>query len=86
MLTYFFHPAAEKELVHLPIKEQVRIIDKIKEICQLNHPLQYRKVKKLKGRRFEEFRLRVGNYRIKFIFILPNIIKIIHIQHRQVGY
>ena len=86
MLTYFFHPTAEKELVRLPIKEQVRIITKIKEVCQLNHPLQHRKVKKLKGRRFEEFRLRVGNYRIKFIFIRPNIIKIIHIQHRQVGY
>jgi mRNA-degrading endonuclease RelE of RelBE toxin-antitoxin system len=86
MLEYFFHPAAEKELHRLPLKIHRQIIEKIKELCRFNHPLQHPKVKKLKGRKFEEYRLRVGDYRVKFIFIKPNIIKITHVQHRGVGY
>jgi len=86
MLDYFFHPSAEKELARLPIKEQSRIVAKIKEVCQFNHPLQHRKVIKLEGREFEEFRLRVGDYRVKFIFRRPGAIFITHIHHRQVGY
>jgi len=86
MFQYFFHPRAEKELAQLPIREQERIVAKIKELCKLSHPLQHRKVKKLKGREFEEFRLRVGDYRVKFILVNVRTIKIIHIQHRQIGY
>ena len=86
MLTYFFHPRAEKEIERIPLKDHQRIIAKIKELCRLNHPLQHPKVKKLRGRRFDEFRLRVGDYRIKFFLVASNIIKITHIQHRQVGY
>ena len=86
MLNYFFHPTAEKELAHLPIKEQPRIVAKIKEVCQCNHPLQHRKVIKLEGRELEEFRLRVGDYRVKFIFRKPGSIFVTHIQHRKAGY
>lgn len=85
MLKYSFHPTAEKELSRLPIKIQEQITVKLKELCQFSHPLQYRKVIKLKGGRFEQFRMRVGDYRIKFI-LRNSIIKIIHVQHRQVGY
>jgi len=86
MLTYFLHPVAEKELHRLPLKVHQQIITKIKELCRLNHPLQHPKVKKLRGRKFEEFRLRSGDYRIKFILAASDTIKIIHIQHRGVGY
>lgn len=85
MLKYSFHPTAEKELSRLPIKIQEQIITKLKELCHLNHPLQHRKVIKLKGKRLEQFRMRAGDYRIKFI-LSNSIIKIIHVQHRQVGY
>ena len=86
MLKYFFHPAAEKELSRIPLKEQERIIEKLQELCQLSHPLQHQKVIKLGGKEYEEFRLRVGDYRIKFIFRKPSFIFITHIQHRQIGY
>lgn len=86
MLDYLFHPAAEKELAHLPIKGQSHIMAKIQEVCQLNHPLQHRKVIKLEGRHLEEFRLRVGDYRVKFVFREPKTIFVTHIHHRQVGY
>ena len=47
MLAYSFHPAAEKELIRLPLKEQGRILNEIKTLCQTNHPLQHRKVIKM---------------------------------------
>jgi len=51
MLTYFFHPKAEKELARLPFKIQEQVIVEIKELCQFNHPLQHRKVIKLRGKK-----------------------------------
>ena len=86
MLNYFFHPVAEKELARLPLEIQKQIVAKIKELCQFNHPLQHRKVIKLRGRKTEDFRLRSGDYRIKFTLVNRSTIKITHIQHRQVGY
>jgi len=85
MLKYSFHPTAEKELSRLPVKIQKQIIAKLKELCRFNHPLQYHKIIKLKGKKFEQFRMRVGDYRIKFI-LRNSILKITHVQHRQVGY
>ncbi len=86
MLKCFFHPTAEKELARLPRKIQEQIKNKIKQLSQLNHPLQHPKVKKLKGTKLEVFRLRSGDYRIIFILIEPNIIKITHIRHRGKAY
>ena len=85
MLKYSFHPTAEKELSRLPIRIQEQVIAKLKEVCQLNHPLQHRNVIKLGTRKDGDFRMRVGNYRVKFI-LENSTIKITHIQHRQVGY
>jgi len=80
------HPKAKRELLRIPKKFRLQIIKRIDELEKLNHPLQHPKVKKLRGRKFEEFRLRSGDYRIKFIFSEPDTIKIIHIQHRKIGY
>ncbi|MBU3942808.1 type II toxin-antitoxin system RelE/ParE family toxin [Patescibacteria group bacterium] len=85
MLSYSFHPTAEKELIRLPIKIQRQVIDRINYLCQFNHPLQCRKVIKIQGKENNFFRMRTGDYRIKF-FLKDSIIKIVHVQHRQAGY
>ena len=79
-------PRAQKELLRIPKKFRLQIIKRIDELKRLNYPLQHHKVKKLRGRKFEEFRLRVDDYRVKFILADSNTIKIIHIQHRQAEY
>lgn len=86
MLKIIIQPEATKELLKIPKKIRLNILDKISELEKMDHPLQHRKVKKLRGRKFEEFRLRVGDYRIKFILADSTTIKIIHAQHRGVGY
>jgi len=86
MLKCLFHPKAEKELTRLPNKIQEQIKTKIKQVSQFSHPLQHPKVRKLRGKRQEEFRMKSGHYRIIFVLINSKTIKIIHIQHRQVGY
>ncbi|TSC78200.1 MAG: hypothetical protein G01um101429_888 [Parcubacteria group bacterium Gr01-1014_29] len=85
MLTYFFHPTAEKEIARLPLKEQGRIFVQMRALCQLTHPLQHRNVIKLEGGE-NEFRLRVGNYRVKFTLRNKSSILVTHVEHRQVGY
>jgi len=85
MLSYSFHPAAEKELVRLPVKIQRQVINGINYLCQFSHPLQCRKVIKIQGKENDFFRMRIGNYRVKFL-LENSIIKITHVQHRQAGY
>lgn len=86
MLRVFFHPKATKELLRIPKKMRLQILDKIAELEKLNYPMQHRKVEKLRAKKTEDFRLRSGSYRIKFTLMYPELIKITHIQHRQVGY
>lgn len=86
MLQIRFHPRVAKEILKIPKKIRLQILEKIAELEKLTHPLQYPKVKKLKGKKTENFRLRSGNYRIKFSLVNRETIKITHIQHRQVGY
>lgn len=85
MLKIIVEPKASKELLKIPKKARLRVLDKIAELQMLNHPLQHPKVIKLEGRG-EEYRLRVGDYRIKFTFQKPSDILITHIQQRQVGF
>lgn len=86
MLHVSFHPTAEKELVRIPTSDQEAVATKLKELRKLNHPLQHRKVKKLKGGKEERFRLRTGDYRIKFTFRKPDTVFVTRIEHRQAGY
>ncbi|MBU4030964.1 type II toxin-antitoxin system RelE/ParE family toxin [Patescibacteria group bacterium] len=85
MLQISFHPKATKELLKIPKKTRLCILDKMAELESLGHPLQHQKVKKLRKGKFEKFRLRVGNYRVKFTLRKSSLF-VIHIQHRQVGY
>ena len=86
MLKIIVHPAAEKYILKIPKKIRMRILEKIDELESLNHPLQHPQVIKLEGGREERFRLRVGDYRIKFVLRRPNTIAISDIDNRQAGY
>lgn len=85
MLKINISPRATKEILKIPEKIRLNILDKIAELENLNHPLQHRNVIKLETRKGGDFRMRVGNYRVKFI-LENSTIKITHVQHRQIGY
>ena len=86
MLKVIVSSAADKELGHIPREYRNAILDQIKELEQINHPLQHRRVIKLRGRKTKDFRLRVGDYRIEFTLREPNTILLTRVKHRQVGY
>lgn len=86
MLRVFTHPSAEKELLGIPKEFRLAILENIGELETLNHPLQHRRVIKLRGRRTKDFRLRVGDYRVEFTLEEPEVLRITRIKHRQAGY
>ena len=85
MLKVFLHPAADKEIKKIPRAYRLRILERLGDLEKLSHPLQHPKIIKLSGSE-NNFRLRVGDYRIKFTLRQPDTILVTHIQHRQVGY
>jgi mRNA-degrading endonuclease RelE of RelBE toxin-antitoxin system len=86
MLHAFIHPSAEKELLAIPKEFRLAILENIGELVTFNHPLQHRRVIKLRGRKTKDFRLRVGDYRVEFTLEEPEILRITRIKHRQAGY
>lgn len=78
-----FHGAARKDLRELPADDARRVTSCIAELQKLAHPLQHHRVKKLRGD--ERYRLRVGDWRIKFVFKEPTAF-VLRIEHRQSGY
>jgi mRNA-degrading endonuclease RelE of RelBE toxin-antitoxin system len=85
MLQVLYHPKAEKELLAMPKKFRLRVIESIENLFPLDHPLQHRDVIKLQGRT-ADFRLRCGDYRVKFTFEKPRTVYVTHVEHRQAGY
>ena len=86
MLKVIIHPAADKYILKIPKKIRLRVLKKIAELEPLDHPLQHPQVIKLEGGKEERFRLRVGDYRIKFVLRKPSIIAVHDIDNRQAGY
>jgi mRNA-degrading endonuclease RelE of RelBE toxin-antitoxin system len=86
MLHVLFHPRAKKELLVLPKNIRQQILKSLAELEALNHPLQHKQVLKLSGQGRQDFRLRVGSYRVKFTLRSSHNILITHVQHRQAGY
>ncbi|RKZ25396.1 type II toxin-antitoxin system RelE/ParE family toxin [bacterium] len=75
-------PSAEKELDLLPRKVFNRIIDRILQLSENPHP---KNSKKLTDR--QEYRLRVGNYRILYsIDSKKHIVVIVSVLHRKDAY
>lgn len=85
MFNYVFHPAAKKDLGRFPFEIEKQIVKKIIALSRLAHPLLSSNIIKLKGRE-DSYRLRVGDYRVKFILQKPDLLLIIAVDHRQVGY
>jgi len=85
MLEIVFHPKAIKELLALPKEIRIAVLKAIAELQKTGNPLEHRKVIKLKGRTTKDYRLRAGNYRVKFT-LRNSTVFITHVQHRHVGY
>ena len=86
MLRIFIHPSANKELLRIPKEFRLAILENIGELRPLTHPLQHRRVIKLRGRQTKDFRLRVGDYRIELILEESAIVRVTRVEHRQAGY
>ena len=86
MLQISYHPKAWKEFLEIPKKFQHQILSRIEELHILEHPLEHPRVLKLKGRSTNDYRIRSGDYRIKFTFTKQRIVFITEIEHRQAGY
>ena len=66
MLKVIFHTGANKYILRIPKNIRLRVLEKVAELEKFDHPLQHPHVIKLEGGE-ERFRLRTGDYRIKFI-------------------
>ena len=79
--------AVGEGLFQRSLKDHERVVARLKELSTLTHPLQHPHVIKLEGgKKGERFRLRVGDYRVKFTFHKPSLLLVTRIQHRQAGY
>jgi mRNA-degrading endonuclease RelE of RelBE toxin-antitoxin system len=85
MAGYLFHPTAEKELSRLPLRDQTRVLERVKALCALAHPLRDRHVIKLAGYREPTFRLRVGDWRVIFL-LRERVLLVLSARPRQRGY
>ena len=75
--------SAEKELDDLPERVHNRIVERLLALEQNPRP---RGVKKLKGRA-EEYRLRVGDYRVLYVVDdAAQVVEIIAVRHRREAY
>lgn len=86
MLGILFHPRTTKQLLRIPKQFREQILDNIESLRTQNHPLQHQRVIKLSGRDGQDFRMRVGNYRVKFSLRDDNVLLVTRVEHRQVGY
>lgn len=86
MIHILYHRRAAKALTSLPRLFALSITNCVEELSRCSHPLEHRHVIKLKGRRTQDYRLRVGDYRVKFSLEKDNTAVITHVEHRQAGY
>ena len=85
MLSIELHPSARKELSKVPARDHNRILDQLSALERCDHPLEHRRVIKLSGRKTEDYRMRVGDWRIKFT-LRDRIAYVTEIDNRQAGY
>ena len=85
MLSVELHPSARKELGKVPARDYDRILAQLSALEHCEHPLQHHRVIKLSGRKTDDYRLRVGKWRIKFT-LRESVVYITEIENRQAGY
>lgn len=86
MLQVILHRQAQKDVLRIPKKIRLRILGELINLEKLDRPLQHPHALKLGGRKTEDFRIRVGDHRIKFTLFTAKQILITSIEHRQAGY
>jgi len=86
MLRVKFHRRAHKQFEKLPRQIQRRIVASLEALSPLNHPLEHQQVIKLAGNTRADFRLRVGDYRVKFTLLHAHDVLVTRVEHRQAGY
>ena len=85
MLEVFLHPSARKELKRVPKNDHNRILEQLSMLEKCDHPLEHQRVIKLSGRKTDDYRLRVGDWRVKFT--LQNaVVYVTEVENRQAGY
>lgn len=85
MLAALLHPKAQKELDGIPAKFRKHILEQLHILEKYDHPLQHPRVIKLQGGDGHDYRLRVGNYRVKFTLRRSDVL-VTHVHDRKVGY
>ncbi|MEK7063202.1 MAG: hypothetical protein AAB955_00755 [Patescibacteria group bacterium] len=85
MLAVFLHPSARKALVRVPKKDHNRILGQLAALEACGHPLQHPRVIKLSVRKTDDYRLRVGDWRIEFTLKNKQLL-VTEIKNRQAGY
>ena len=80
MFTFEFKAKAAKEVDRLPPRIRKRILEKLKFYSFQKNPLKF--AEKLRGRRFGEYRFRIGDYRILFD-VENQKITILKVGHRK---
>jgi mRNA interferase RelE/StbE len=81
MRRVLFRPQAAKDLERLPNRDRDQLEAAIERFAQGGSG----DVKMLAGEG-RQLRLRVGDWRVRFVYEKPNIIRILHIRHRREAY
>ena len=81
MRRVLFRPQAAKDLERLPNRDRDQLEAAIERFAQGGSG----DVKMLTGEG-RQLRLRVGDWRVRFVYEKPNIIRILHIRHRREAY
>ena len=77
MKRVLFRPQAARELERLPNHDRDQVEEAIERFAQTG---VYVKMLKAEGR---QLRLRVGDWRVRFVYEKPDIIRILHIRNRR---
>jgi mRNA interferase RelE/StbE len=81
MKRVLFRPKAARELEQLPNRERGHVEEAIERFAQTGSG----DVKMLSGEG-RQLRLRVGDWRVRFIYEKPDIIRILHVRNRREAY
>ena len=81
MKRVLFRPQAARDLERLPDRSRDRVEEAIERFAQTGNG----DVKMLAGED-RQLRLRVGEWRVRFIFEKPDILRILHIRNRREAY
>ena len=81
MKKILFRPRAARDLEQLPNHDRGQVEEAIERFAQSG----FGDVKMLAGEG-RQFRLRVRDWRVRFVYEKPDIVRILHIRHRREAY